>query len=243
MRVGSLFTGIGGLDLGLERAGMTITWQVENDPYCRKVLATHWPDVPCYGDIRDVDFTEVEPVDLVCGGFPCQPVSHNGHGAAQDDERWLWPPFARAIRDLRPFIALMENVAALTFRGLDEVVGDLAEIGYDAEWACIPASAVGAPHRRARMFVVAYPDRVGREAAHRLFLADPPQHVGEAQPWGPLSGRGARSGVRPLPDPGLFRVADGFPSELDAARLKALGNAVVPQVAECVGRRILEAAA
>jgi len=134
LTVGSLFSGIGGLDLGLERAGMTVRWQVEQDAWCQRVLAKHWPDVPRYGDIKTIDWTEVEPIDLVCGGFPCQPVSLAGKRRAQDDPRWLWPEFARCLRVLRPRFALLENVPGLLSAGFGDVLGDLAALGYDAEW-------------------------------------------------------------------------------------------------------------
>ena len=141
LTVGSLFAGIGGIDLGLERAGMESRWFVEWDAHCQNVLRRHWPGLPVYGDITTVDWGSVEPVDVLAGGFPCQPVSQAGRKLAQDDERWLWPEFERAICHLRPRYVLVENVAALLGRGFDEVVGDLSAIGYDAEWDCIPAAA------------------------------------------------------------------------------------------------------
>lgn len=157
MNVLSLFTGIGGLDLGLERAGMTIAGQVEIDPWCRSILAKHWPEVPRHDDVRTcVEWWGDRAVDLVCGGFPCQPVSLAGKGLAQADSRWLWPAFADVIRALRPRYALMENVPGLLGRGLGDVLGDLAELGYDAEWDCLPAAYVGAPHIRNRVWIVAY---------------------------------------------------------------------------------------
>jgi DNA (cytosine-5)-methyltransferase 1 len=159
---GSLFAGIGGIDLGLERAGWRGRWQVEWDPFCQRVLAKHWPDIPRYGDIATVDWSGVERVDLLAGGFPCQPVSGAGKRKAQSDERWLWPEFLRAIRALRPSLILVENVTnLLAINGgsaFGEVVGDLAASGYDAEWDCIPAAAVGAPHDRDRIWIVAYPN-------------------------------------------------------------------------------------
>lgn len=115
---GSLFAGIGGIDLGLERAGWTGRWQVEYEPFCQRVLAKHWPDVTRYGDIHDVDWSTVEPVDLVAGGFPCQPVSFAGRGEAQGDARWLWPEFLRCIRAVRPSYVLVENVPGLLPRGM-----------------------------------------------------------------------------------------------------------------------------
>jgi len=187
---GSLFSGIGGLDLGLERAGMRCLWQVEIDEYCRRVLAKHWPDVPKYGDIRELTGDELERVDLICGGFPCQDISNAGKRAGIDGERsGLWREYIRVIRVLRPRFVLVENVAALLGRGLGAVLGDLAACGYDAEWDCLPASAFGAPHRRDRLFIVAHaicgsgkarperarraarPDTGGRSA--RTDVADP----------------------------------------------------------------------
>jgi len=162
---GSLFAGIGGIDLGLERAGWTGRWQVEWDPFCQHVLAHHWPDVPRYGDITTVDWSAVEPVDLIAGGFPCQPVSIAGKQAGQDDDRWLWPEFVRAIRALRPRFVLVENVRNLLAVNdggpFGEVLGDLAALGYDAEWDCIPAAAVGAPHLRDRIWVVGHRRELG----------------------------------------------------------------------------------
>ena len=157
MRVGSLFAGIGGFDLGLERAGFEIAWQVEIDPYCQRVLAKHWPHVQRYGDIRSVDWGTVEPVDVLCGGFPCQDISLAGKGAGLAGERsGLWFEYAKAIEALTPRYVIIENVAALRSRGLDQVLGSLAALGYDAEWHCVPAYAVGAPHRRDRVWIISY---------------------------------------------------------------------------------------
>jgi len=163
---GSLFTGIGGFDLGLERAGMICKWQVEIDDYCRRVLAKHWPDILRYRDIREVNFDEIEKVDVLCGGFPCQPVSLAGKGLAQDDPRWLWPEFAGAIRALRPRYVAMENVPGLLVRGMGDVLGDLAALGYAAEWQVLSAAAFGAPHLRERVFVIAHADSGGMGEQH-----------------------------------------------------------------------------
>ena len=170
MKFGSLFAGIGGIDLGLERAGMTCRWQIEIDEYARQVLAKHWPDVPRYSDITEVDGRVLEPVDLIAAGFPCQDISYAGKGAGLDGERsGLFWETIRMVRQCQPRYVLLENVAALLTRGLDRVLGTLAEIGYDAEWHCIPAAAVGAPHIRDRVFIIATntdaPFDVCREAA------------------------------------------------------------------------------
>src|SRR5438270_5688184 len=168
LTVGSLFSGIGGLDLGLERAGMSVAWQVENDPFCAAVLEKHWPGVKRYGDIREIRWEEVESVDLVCGGFPCQPVSLAGRRLGTTDDRWLWPEFARCVRTVRPRYVLVENVPGLLVRGMGDVLGDLAACGYDAEWDCLPAAAVGAPHLRYRVFIVAYTAGTQRDAGTEI---------------------------------------------------------------------------
>ena len=160
MTCGSLFSGIGGFDLGLERAGMEVRWQVERDEWCRNVLAKHWPDVKRYGDIHDLTGDELEPVDLICGGFPCQPVSVAGQQKGTDDDRWLWPEFKRLVGLLRPRYVLVENVPGLlTANGghaFGEVLGDLADLGYDCEWTVLSAADVGAPHLRKRVWIVAH---------------------------------------------------------------------------------------
>jgi DNA (cytosine-5)-methyltransferase 1 len=215
-------------------------------------------------------------VDVLAGGFPCQPVSVAGRRQGTADERWLWPEFARLIRLLRPRYALMENVPGLLApwqsddgrwnpAPIEEVVGDLAECGYDAEWASIPAAAVGAPHLRYRVFIVAYPSgdqlrlQQGRGGPER------PSGLVEERPQAPLPGvdgeawsvadtdsieRNGRPGIfgrgwqgefahngQWTTEPDVGRVANGVPSRVD--RLRALGNAVVPQVAEAVGRMIV----
>ena len=241
MTFGSLFAGIGGMDLGLERAGMECRWQVEINPFCRRVLAKHWPDVPRYEDVRDVGSENLEPVDLICGGFPCQDISLAGNRSertgTEGERSGLWLEFARIIRELRPRIVLVENVAALLVRGLDRVLGDLAEVGYDAEWDVLPAATFGAPQRRERVFLVAYPhSERWSGSSERYFLPEtrlkPPHRrdvdgldLVESGPWSSL--------------PDVLRVDYGVPGTVD--RLAALGNAVVPQVAEWIGRRIMEA--
>jgi DNA (cytosine-5)-methyltransferase 1 len=158
MKIGSLFSGIGGLELGLERAGVGhVVWQVEMDPFCSAVLAKHWPEAVRHGDVRAVGAANLDRVDVICGGFPCQDVSLAGTGAGLDGARsGLWSEFARIVRELRPRFVVVENVAALLRRGIDRVLGSLAALGYDAAWHCFGAADVGAPHRRDRIFLVAW---------------------------------------------------------------------------------------
>lgn len=154
---GSVFTGVGGIDLGLERAGWKCRWQVENNTYCLRILERHWPDIKRYGNIKRVNPAELEPVDLIAGGFPCQPTSCAGKRLGDKDPRWLWPEMARIIRGVRPRYVLVENPPGLYTKGFGQVLGDLAACGYTAEWDCLSADAFGAPHLRYRIFLVAYP--------------------------------------------------------------------------------------
>ena len=162
LTVGSLFAGIGGFDLGLERAGMRVRWQVEIDPYCQRVLAKHWPDVPRYGDIKTVDWATVEPVDLICGGFPCQPFSCAGQQRGTADNRYLWPDIVRCLDALRPTWFLGENVPGIINLALDAVCTDLENLGYTVWPVSLPACAVGAPHIRQRVWILAYHSEYGR---------------------------------------------------------------------------------
>lgn len=294
MRVLDLFSGIGGFSLGLERAGgfRTVAF-CEIDPYCRAVLNKYWPGVPVYEDVRTLRAADIGAVDLICGGFPCQDLSYAGKGAGINGERsGLWREFARLIGELRPRYALVENVSALLGRGMARVLGDLAQIGYDAEWHAIPASAVGAPHRRDRVWIVAYPVAALRDEQQRMSRrrTDAVSAQGQAEPgddgaMGPVdsdadSGRQqervqldgdalravadscrprleigvllarVQSGARFAdagPDTGLGswweseprvgRVAHGIPARVD--RLRALGNSLVPQIPELIGRAIM----
>ena len=163
MKMGSLFSGIGGLDLGLERAipGLQTVWQVEKEEFCRSVLERHWPDATRYNNVRTVGAHNLEPIDILCGGFPCQDISIAGKGEGLDGERsGLWWEFHRLINELRPRVAVMENVSAIDVRGLSAVVGSLSQIGYDCQWTIISAAQCGAPHMRRRWFGVAYPSSI-----------------------------------------------------------------------------------
>jgi DNA (cytosine-5)-methyltransferase 1 len=344
VKVGSLFSGIGGLDLGLERAGMTVAWQSEIDPYASRVLAKHWPTVPNLGDITTIDWSSVEHVDLICGGYPCQPFSLAGVRQGESDPRHLWPHFHTAIRHLRPRHAVLENVPGHLSMGFGRVLGDLAEIGYDTEWCSVPAAAVGAPHLRYRIFAIATDTRSERRRQNRgstlgdesqdAWRATQDDHVaggdgpvgavadtdgggqsrhkevqrrgrtvfggeqcdanlercgatvadtdsGRREQRHPKLGRlsvvdeggavvahaegkrrsplraidATETGTNAFPghagqltrgdawavEPDVGRVAHGIPSRVD--RLRCLGNAVVPQVAEWIGHQIMTAAA
>ena len=300
MRFGSLFSGIGGLDLGLERAGMECVWQVEIDEYATRVLAKHWPDVRRWDDIRTfitddygdqlrdesrrcsrasrpnstliASYGEEWNVDLICGGFPCQDISFAGKGAGLAGKRsGLFYELIRVVRELGPKYVLLENVAALLPRGIDQILGTLASIGFDAEWHCIPAATFGAPHIRDRVFIIAYlPDTLRSDcepgAGRRGIRESHPQLANsEGQRFG--TGRTGRTSASTevrhttsrvgagvigrkestsrlersgwwAAEPDVGRMAHGVPHRVD--RLRGLGNAVVPQVAEWIGRQIME---
>ena len=164
MKMGSLFSGIGGLELGLERGipGLQTVWQVEKEEFCRSVLEQHWPNAKRYNDVRTVGAHNLEPVEILCGGFPCQDISIAGKGEGLNGKRsGLWWEFYRIINELRPRVVVMENVPAITIRGLSAVVGSLAQIGYDCQWTIISAKQCGAPHLRRRWFAVAYQTTIG----------------------------------------------------------------------------------
>jgi DNA (cytosine-5)-methyltransferase 1 len=327
MRFGSLFAGIGGFDLGFERAGMECAWQVEIDDYCNRVLEKHWPDVRRYRDVKEVhgvlahtkskprwNIREnagngkrresggksgqscidtripgrttcpscLPPVDLICGGFPCQPHSVAGKRRGAKDDRDLWPEYRRIIEEVRPRWVVGENVPGIRTTILDQVLSDLEGIGYTAETISVPACAFDAPHRRERYFIVAYAeqercryrgnnkrqDQIHPQGEyneeivqHGKGLRYKPGEAGTdvadtSQQFGNGGNNHGRSKHRSIPklgncgeetrslssrwtvEPGVGRVANGVPNRVD--RLRALGNAVVPQVAEFIGRMIME---
>jgi DNA (cytosine-5)-methyltransferase 1 len=231
---GSLFSGIGGIDLGLERAGMTVKWQVEIDDYCNRVLTKHWPDTQRYEDVRDVGRHNLAPVDLVTGGFPCQPFSVAGKRAGTTDNRHLWPEMLRIVTELRPTWVLGENVAGFISMGLNDCLADLEGIGYETRAFVIPACAVGAPHRRDRVWILAHHWGERREGIKSQEIQ------GECRLQGSQDERGAEAFLlrSDLPSPLFCGSSDGVPNWVD--RLRALGNAVVPQVVEVIGRAIME---
>jgi len=170
LKVGSLFSGIGGIELGFERTGSFKTaWFIENNLYCQAVLKKHWPTIPIYNDITKIDWNTMPPIDILTVGFPCQDISQagKGKGITKGQRSSLWKHYAEAIRILRPKIALVENVPMLTHRGLNIVLANLAENGYDAEWFCLQAGqfaryANGPLHKRERIFIITYPNRIRR---------------------------------------------------------------------------------
>lgn len=159
VRYGSLFSGAGGLDLAIEEVfGATCAWHCEVEPAAAAVLACRWPGVPNLGDVTAVDWYGLRgSVELLCGGYPCQPFSISGQQKGADDDRHLWPYFAEAVRAIRPTAVVLENVANHRRIGFGDVLGDLAAIGYDASWTSLRASDVGAVHERERVFVLAWP--------------------------------------------------------------------------------------
>jgi DNA (cytosine-5)-methyltransferase 1 len=237
--VGSLFSGIGGFDLGFERAGFEIRWQVEIDRFCWRVLEKHWPNAQRSQDVRRVHAETncppdngwecddcLAPVDVICGGFPCQDISPAGSRVGIDGARsGLWREFARIIGELRPRYVVVENSADLLLRGMGRVCGDLAALGYDAEWDVVSACALGAPHTRERVFVVAYPSGERPGQLWRL--------------WSEEERAAQRHLYWPTHEPGYQRMVDGLPDR--AHRVTALGNAIVPAIAQWIAERIKEA--
>ncbi len=193
MTFGSLFSGIGGIDIGLERVGFEPLWQCEVNKFCRKLLTKRWPDIKLYGDIKDIDEKTPRP-DVLCGGFPCQDISTaNTKGKGLDGSKsGLWFEFYRVIRILRPRYVLVENVANLVNKGLDRILQGLAEIGYDAEWQVLSAAQFGAWHLRRRIFIVAYTNsfdgQVSDETQFDMEWAD----CGVQREWNESSGSSQR---------------------------------------------------
>ena len=250
MRFGSLFTGIGGIDLGLERAGMKCVWQIEIDDYCRRVLEKHWPDVRRYADVAQCGAHNLESVDLICGGFPCQPWSLVGKRTGERDNRNLWPQMRRIVEDLRPVWVLGENVPGIGDY-LDKICDDLEACGYEVLPLEIPAAAFGAPHLRYRTFVVAH--LACARQPQRARLAGQTGQAGRSisaanshkEQWSKEQRfTSQRQDIwAQSPEPGMGRVVHGLPPRVDRLarrRVAALGNAVVPQVAEWIARRIMQ---
>ncbi len=251
LRVLDLFSGIGGFSLGLERTGgfETVAF-CEIDPFCQRVLAKHWPEVPCYDDVRTLGAETLRAdgisVDVICGGFPCQDISIAGRkaGIENGSRSGLWSEVARLAGELRPAYLIVENVPNL-LSGPEEqpgawfgrVLGDVAEIGYDAEWECVPASALGAPHPRERVWVVAYPHGA-RPLKWPLSFDSGESWAGRQEQFEGLHEHCLRVAI---PARSHGRVHDGVSDRL--GQLKSYGNAVVPQIPEIIGKAILQALA
>ena len=291
LNVLDLFSGIGGFSLGLERAGMKTAAFCEIEPYPCKVLAKHWPDAPIYNDVRTLtkerlDADGIGSVDVICGGFPCQDISTAGNqkGIGEGTRSGLWSECARLLGEIRPKFAIFENVTALisgdSGRWFQRVLWDISQIGYDAEWHCIPASELGAHHHRDRVWIIAYPNNNGSPATkiregikERVYcdsrgkiatiksegLCTTKSHENVAYPkrkglQGSKEIENARleralrkqliarrfCSFEPLSsiEPILCRGAHGVSNQ--SHRIKALGNAVVPQIPEIIGRAIIE---
>ncbi len=296
MKVLDLFSGIGGFSLGLERAGFETVGFCEIDPFCREVLAKHWPNVPIFEDVKILRGEDVGPVDVICGGYPCQPFSLAGERKGAEDDRHLWPEFMRLVAELRPTWVIGENVAGHISMGLDDVLSDLEAEGYAARSFNIPAIAIDAHHRRERIWTMAHTtsQRCGKKGKHcerseertscRGSVLPDTNSIGRkrgvckreivekkngepegceirgaleqdaltnakcgeqkerreigrmGREWEPISGIkiGAIT-AKPL----ICRRTHGVPRRVD--RLRALGNAVVPQIPEILGRAILAA--
>lgn len=245
MNVLDLFSGIGGFSLGLERAGMRTVAFCEIDEGCRAHLRERWPNVPVFGDIRTLfaaDLAQLERPDLVCGGFPCQDISIAGRRAGIEGARsGLWSEYARIIGELRPRYVIVENVAALLNFGLGRVLGDLAALGYDAEWHCIPLASLGAPHRRDRIWIIAYAPGDRCEGQLRQAIAQAMDDF-SSQALGPWHGAGHpfEDWRQLLDKPELRRMDDGISSTVDIRpRLHAFGNSVSPYTPEIIGRALM----
>jgi DNA (cytosine-5)-methyltransferase 1 len=265
MNVLDLFSGIGGFSLGLERAGMRTVAFCEIDPWCQRLLKLRWPGVPVLTDVRSAAFPSA---DIICGGFPCQDVSLAGKRAGVAGERsGLYREVLRAIRLVRPKFTLLENVAALLGNGMGRVLGDVAEDGLDAEWDCISAGDLGAPHGRDRVWIaLADPHKLERQersaksvgwwlwSAEEVAAArdadgqwklEPPRLLGNVRRWIDDAARAGAWWTDHWQEKfeAFRRMDDGVPTRLDrsavASAIKPLGNTVVPQIPEIWGRAIM----
>lgn len=232
-----LFAGIGGFSLGLECAGMECIGQVEIDPYCNKILEKHWPDVKRLLDIKNIKGNEFEKVDLICGGFPCQPFSVAGKQRGKKDDRYLWPEMLRVIKLYKPAWCIIENVTGFVRMGLDTTLFDLESAGYTCQTFNIPACAINAPHQRKRIWIMAYSStqRLQRPIQEGFKSI---QNQVEILQGREFSRRNTKTREYWKIKPDVGRVADGVPFRVD--RLKCLGNAVVPQIPEIFGGMILQ---
>lgn len=278
LKVLDLFSGIGGFSLGLERAGMKTVAFCEIDEHAQKVLKKHWPNVPVYSDVIKLKGKQFKNIDIICGGFPCQDISIAGKQKGIKGERsGLWKEYLRLIKEIKPRYAIIENVANLRSKGLNEVLKDLWKIGYDSEWHIISAGSISAPHLRERIWIIAYPESIRNRRECGGFFSASQKTICEKQ--GKESQCEASNDGSPFYSPCasgfrlwrnfasekenqkwwagvansvnhwgetksvICRVDDGLPRGVDKLRrnrIKQLGNAVVPQIPELIGRAILE---
>lgn len=258
MRVLDLCSGIGGFSIGLERAGFETVAFCEIEDAPRKVLLRHWPNIPCHNDIRTLKGSDIEAVDIICGGYPCQPFSKAGKRRGSEDSRHLWPDFIRLISELRPAWFIGENVTGHVSLGIDEVLSGLEAENYTARPFLIPACGVDAPHKRERCWVIAsnndtnaHSKRPHREGVNKFGNNEP--HDGEISQLGSVcevlaEQCGATIGhtkfglefERWKPEPRVGRMANGIPNRVD--RIKMLGNSVAPRIPEIIGRAIMASA-
>ena len=225
-----LFSGIGGFALAAKWRGFDTIAFCEKDEFCQKVLKKHWPNVPIFGDIKEFDGEQFNgKVDLLTGGYPCQPFSTAGKRKGQHDPRHLWPDMFRVIRQAKPAWVVCENVEGHVTNGLDSVCDDLESEGYEVRPLIIPACAVESPHIRNRVWIVANLYRRGWDTqpqSHKPFTTNQKDNI-DADSSGASE---RRQGAWP-PEPRMGRVVDGVSRRVDKPRLKALGNAIVPQIA------------
>lgn len=232
MKVLDLFSGIGGFSLGLERAGMETVAFCEIEEYPRSILEDHWPNVPIFGDVKTLNKEVLKnagigPIDVICGGFPCQPFSTAGKRTGKDDDRHLWPEMYRIIKEVRPRWVIAENVAGFISMGLDDVLSDLENANYTCWPFVIPACAVGHFQRRDRVWILA--DAMPRD-----------KKMGRYVPGGGWEPKQAQeNGIRQIEsEPAMVAVVDGIPPWMD--ELRGYGNSVVPQIPEIFGHAIME---
>ena len=261
MKIGSLFSGLGGFELGLEWAGVGHTvWQCEINPFGRRILRRHWPDAQMFEDITTLGReVEVPPVDVICGGFPCQDISVAGRQAGLEGTRsGLFYEMVRIIRSVRPIYIVLENVSNIIAQRdtLNAVLSELHQSGYDGEWSIVSAADVGAPHLRRRWFFIGWRRELANADgisgqwrgqrhqelhSHRRSTTNPPR----PEAWPPKPGEMQLWQALPVDNqPAICRGFNGVSTWLGNINrietLKALGNAIVPQCAELVGRRLLE---
>jgi DNA (cytosine-5)-methyltransferase 1 len=276
LKLGSLFSGIGGFELGLEDSipGLETVWQVEQNKFCQRILSKHWPEAKIYDDVREINKNNVESVDVLCGGFPCQDISIAGkqRGVNEGEKSSLWWEMWRIISELRPQVIVLENVSAIVTNGGTDVISSLTQLGYDCGWCVIRSGAdFGAPHIRSRWFCVAYPNS-NRNGTQNTFCSggsftemciDRDEFAASTYPHSKRiekqsfntftmetgkfsecrSSETSRIYTRnywekfPTQSP-VCRGNDGVPNRVD--RIRALGNAIVPQASAWVGKKIWE---